>query len=87
MKDFLLLDEMLDKQKIHLNKAYEEGYKAGYKDGFNKGYAEVKTALDKIKSEIASCRGKYFKNDDGTISPYMNGTMNSVLQIINKYIG
>lgn len=43
MKDFILLDEMLDKQKIHLNKAYEEGYKEGYKDGFDKGYGEKQT--------------------------------------------
>ena len=76
MKDFLLLDEMLDKQKIHLNKAYEEGYKEGYKDGYDKGYAEVKTAIDKIRTEIEERR-----------FGLINDGLDVALEIIDKYIG
>ena len=92
MKDFLLLDEMLDKQKIHLNKAYEEGYKEGYKDGYDKGYAEVKTVIDKIRAEIETRRDT-IASIDSTI-PKEDLTIkgiklayNDVLNIINKQIG
>ena len=78
MKDFILLDEMLDKQKIHLNKAYEEGYKEGYKDGFDKGYVEVKTEIDKIRAEIESHICGCGLYNDG---------LDMAIKIIDKYIG
>lgn len=53
---------------------------------FKNKYLKLKTAIGKIKAEIESCRNMYFKNHDGTISPYMNGTIDSILQIINKRI-
>ena len=42
--------------------------------------------LKKIKTEIESCKGLFYMNDDNTCSPYMNGTLNAVLKIIDKHI-
>ena len=44
------------------------------------------SVIEDIKAEIEMCRGKWFRNDDGTASPYMNGTMDAVLSIIDKHI-
>lgn len=42
--------------------------------------------IEDIKSEIKNCKNKFFKNEDGTLSPYMNGTIDRVLEIIDKRI-
>ena len=81
MKDFLLLDEMLDKQKIHLNKAYEEGYKEGYKNGYDKGYVEAKTAKT-LEQEPKT--GHWIDIDEG-FSPCECSECESVEFIKSKY--
>ena len=42
--------------------------------------------IEDIKTEIESCRGKFFQNEDDTVSPFMDGTLNHVLTIIDKHI-
>lgn len=39
-----------------------------------------------IKAEIESCKGTFFLNEDGSYSPYMSGTLDAVLEIIDKHI-
>ena len=42
--------------------------------------------IEDIKAEIQSCRRKFYRNDDNTYSPYMEGTLNEVIKIIDKHI-
>lgn len=42
--------------------------------------------LEDIKAEIKNCKNKFFKNEDSTLSPYMNGTIDRMLEIIDKHI-
>ena len=81
MKGFLLLNEMLDKQKIHLNKAYEEGYKEGYKDGFHKGWEEV---IKKIKVEIQEIIDEE-RTGNGNINKGVVIGLQMALDTVNKY--
>ena len=43
------------------------------------------SVIEDIKQEIESCRGKFYKNDDNTLSTYMNGTLDRVLEIIDRH--
>ena len=45
-----------------------------------------KSVIDDIKAEIESCKGKFYQNEDNTCSPYMEGTLNEVIKIIDKHI-
>ena len=47
----------------------------------------LEKVFDDIKAEIESCKGKFFRNEDGTYSPYMSGTLDRVLEIIDSHIG
>ena len=42
--------------------------------------------IGNIKEDIESCRGKFYRNEDNTCSPYMEGTLNEVIKIIDKHI-
>lgn len=47
----------------------------------------LEEVLGEIKWDIESCREKFFWNEDGTYSPYMSGTLDRVLEIIDEHIG
>ena len=61
---------------------YNQGFVDGYKNSYDRGHA----VIEDIKAEIASCRGKFYRNEDNTYSPYMDGTLDRVLEIIDRHI-
>ena len=66
---------------------YHQGFQDCYSEIVKSGDYIPKSVIEDIKAEIEFCHGKCYKNEDNTYSFYMNGTLDRVLEIIDRHIG
>ena len=59
MKDYSILDGMIEKHTEHLKTAYDKGYKQGCEDGFIKGTSALKEIQDCNK--VTTIAEQYFR--------------------------